>query len=68
MNKDNFVTIKDFKEYLNKFNDKEYISLVVVNSNERIHYIPEKIFLIEDMPAIFMNTVTNEIMEEAENE
>lgn len=63
MNNKNFITVKDFKEYLNNFSDNEAISLVVVNSEERLHYISKEVFLVKDTPAIIMDTVSHENME-----
>lgn len=59
-----YITVKDMKEYLNRFSDDDNISFVVINSKERLHYIPKELTLIGDMAAIFMDTTESESFDE----
>lgn len=50
------MTIKEFKEYLDKFNEEDNISLIVLDTEKRKCFKHRDIFLLEDQPAIIFDT------------
>lgn len=63
------ITIKDLKDYLEKFNENDNVSLIVVDSNKRLHYKAREIFFISDtsIPAIVYDINESKSFDEEEN-
>ncbi|QEK13766.1 hypothetical protein FQB35_15690 (plasmid) [Crassaminicella thermophila] len=57
---DSKITIKEFKEYLNKFDDEDNIAFVVVDSKERKHFLSREIYLLAERPAVLFDTYVSE--------
>ena len=57
------MTIKEFKEYLNRFDENEGFSVVVVNKAKRIVHKHKETHLVADMPAIIIETEETEPFE-----
>lgn len=49
------MTIKEFKEYLNRFNDEDNFSIIVLNTDKRKVAKQRDIFLLEDTPAVIFD-------------
>lgn len=46
------MTIKEFKEYLNRFEESDNFSIIVLNADKREVAMQRDIFFLEDTPAI----------------
>lgn len=57
------MTIKEFKEYLNRFDENEGFSVVVVNEKKRIVHKHKKSYFLADMPALLIETEETEPFE-----
>lgn len=49
------VTVGDLKEYLNKFQSSDEVSLVIVDNKERLHYTLKETIFLEEKPVILAN-------------
>lgn len=49
------VTVEDLKEYLNKFQGSDEVSLVIVDNKERLHYTLKETIFLKEKPVILAN-------------
>lgn len=58
------MKIRDFKEYLNNFDDEEELGIIIVNPKERKHYPIQSEFAISDMACLCIEVGDSENMDE----
>ncbi len=62
------ITIKEFKEYLNGFDDNDNFSIIIVNSKKRIVHKNADSYLFEDSPTIIIETTEQEPLDGVKGE
>ena len=58
------MKIRDYKEYLNNFDDEEELGIIIVNPKERKHYPIQSDFAISDMACLCIEIGDPENMDE----
>jgi hypothetical protein len=58
------MTCEDLIAYLSSFEPREDVSFVIADVKKRLHHKVSNLFLIEEMPAIMLETAETEPLED----
>lgn len=62
------MTVKEFKQYLSRFDEEQELSVIMVDPVHRLHHIGDCIGLLDESPCLLLETTESEPLEDASDE